>query len=396
MKSSLNQIVILFSAAEIVVWATIYYMFPAMILTWEEGLGWDRIELAIGYSLALGISALLAPAVGKWIDSGYAKQCMAGGAVLGAVLLVLLSGVDSLSGFYLIWLGLGVVIALTHYDACFVVITRYLGSDSRTVITRITLVAGFAGMISFPSTHYLNFHYGWETTMLVYAIVLLLVGAPLHWIACGKSAQYPTKTPSDSELPESSTKSVLRDRRFWLLGIAFALISLDHGVIISHILPILSEKGVGIETAVLVASLIGPMQIVGRLGMVTVETRLPLAVITIASYVVMIAAAFSVLGITAFPLLVFVFAVLQGAGYGVTSILRPVVTAELLGRNNFGVISGMLTVPYMAGFAIAPTFGSILWETGGYDLVIVSLVIALVVGLVCMHHAWKSNGKMSR
>ena len=36
------------------------------------------------------------------------------------------------------------------------------------------------------------------------------------------------------------------------------------------------------------------------------------------------------------------FVILHGAGYGVTSITHPVVTAEYLGHQGFGTISGVM------------------------------------------------------
>jgi len=71
------------------------------------------------------------------------------------------------------------------------------------------------------------------------------------------------------------------------------------------------------------------------------------------------------------------FVALQGFGNGVTSIIRPVLTAELLGRANFGVISGMTALVYITGFAAGPTIGSLAWQIGGYDLM---LLVAVGIG----------------
>ena len=386
---SLNKTVGLFSASQIIVWATMYYMFPAMLLAWEENTGWSRTELSIGYALALAASALSGPVVGKLIDLGSARYCMTGGACLGAVSLGILSTVTEVWQFYLVWTVLGIAIAFTHYEACFIVLTKYMGTRSRTAITRVTLIAGFAGMIAFPAAHLLNARIGWQFTLQVYALVVLFAGAPLLWLGCRHAEGFDRPQPAGETATPAPTFRTIGNSRFWLLSLAFGLIALDHGVVISHILPILSEKGLGLETAVFVASMIGPMQVVGRLGMFAAESRLPLLTITIVSYLGMIAAAFCLLGVAAIPLLAFVFMLLQGAGYGVTSILKPVVTAELLGRQNFGVISGLLTIPYMAGLAVAPAFAAVLWEMGGYNLVLISITIGLVIGLMAMNLAWR-------
>ena len=55
---------------------------------------------------------------------------------------------------------------------------------------------------------------------------------------------------------------------------------------------------------------------------------------------------------------------------GVESIVKPVITAELLGRRNFGVISGLIAVASVGAYAMGPSAGSLLWSIGGYQFVI--------------------------
>src|SRR3546814_2244314 len=62
------------------------------------------------------------------------------------------------------------------------------------------------------------------------------------------------------------------------------------------------------------------------------------------------------------PALLAAFVILEGAGYGVTAISRPVVSATVLGRDGFGAISGALALPFIGATALAPTFGAALWS----------------------------------
>ena len=67
--------------------------------------------------------------------------------------------------------------------------------------------------------------------------------------------------------------------------------------------------------------------------------------------------------------LIFVFAALQGAGAGLLSILRPVLVAEVLGRQGFGTVSGAVAVPAILASAAAPSVGAALLCLGGTGLV---------------------------
>jgi MFS family permease len=174
---------------------------------------------------------------------------------------------------------------------------------------------------------------------------------------------------------------ILRSVTFWLLALSFAMIALEHGILLTHLLPLLDERGIHGETAILAASMIGPMQVAGRLAMMAAERHVSILRIAAASFVSMGIAALALLGTSAVPVLLVAFVLFQGSGYGVTSIVRPVITADFLGRTNFGVISGLLALPFIIATAAAPTIAAFVWERGGYDRVILLAIVAAGIGL---------------
>ena len=100
-------------------------------------------------------------------------------------------------------------------------------------------------------------------------------------------------------------------------------------------------------------------------------------------------AAFALAG--ASPLWLTVFVILEGAGYGVTAISRPVVAAAVLGRDGFGAISGALALPFIGATALAPTFGAVLWSAAGYDAVQACLLGLLAAAAVSFSLAIASS-----
>src|SRR3546814_20269479 len=84
---------------------------------------------------------------------------------------------------------------------------------------------------------------------------------------------------------------------------AFSMIALTHGILITHLLPMLDERGVSTTVAVAVASGIGPMQVAGRLAMMAVERRVSMSAVCAMSFVFMMAAASALIGAGAIPLL---------------------------------------------------------------------------------------------
>ena len=176
--------------------------------------------------------------------------------------------------------------------------------------------------------------------------------------------------------------AALRRPAFWLLATAFPMIALSHGILITHLLPMLAERGVDHGIAVLAASGIGPMQVVGRLLMMSVERRVSMNAVCGLSFALMAAAVAAHILAGASPPLLAAFVVLHCAGYGVIAIARPVVSATVLGRDGFGAISGALALPFITASAAAPTLAAVVWSAGGYDTVRAGLLVLLVVAAV--------------
>ena len=95
-----RRIVWPFAISQIFMWAAMYYLFPALFLVWERDLGWSKAELSGAFTLALVVSAVLASGVGRIIDRGFGSRIFTGSAILGSLLLVLLSMVTKLWQFW--------------------------------------------------------------------------------------------------------------------------------------------------------------------------------------------------------------------------------------------------------------------------------------------------------
>ena len=372
------------AVAETLVWAAFYYSFPALLLEWERDLGWSKTELAGALTLALVTSALLGPVTGRFIDRGFGRVVFSGSAVLGSVFLAGLAWVEHPWQFYCLWFGIGVAMAGALYEACFSVLTHALGNEARRAITIVTLVAGLAGTLAFPSLHLLVGWVGWRDAVVIVAGVNLLVTVPLIWNAC----RYADQMRADQHAPGSAHPGVasraLRTPVFWLLAVAFSMAYVEHFGLLTHLLPLLSERGLSDEVAVLTASSIGPMQVAGRLAMLVVEKYVSTFWIAFTCFLAMSGAATALFYSQAVPLLLPLFVVLQGAGIGISSILRPVMTAELLGRAHFGIISGFLAIPSILAAALAPTLAALVWKMGGYEMVILMAILTALVGLGCI------------
>lgn len=391
MDRSLTLAVLPLAIAETLLWAALYYSFPALLPVWEADLGWSREAVAGAFTLALFATGLLAPRAGRMIDRGQSGFLFLGGIAAGAVLLVLLSLVREIWQFWVVWLAIGVVNAGILYEACFATITVVTGAKARQGITVVTLVAGFAGTVCFPAFYLLSEALGWRGAVQVFAAITALVSLPLAWWGLRLLEHHREPAAERPAATGREGREALRKAAFWGLALGFGATGLTHGMLISHIRPIMEDAGVAAASAVLIASMIGPMQVLGRVIVVSLGARISTFATAMGCFAGMMVGLVALVSADILPWLAFVFVVPYGAAWGVISIVRPVLTADFLGRAGFGVIAGMLAVPYMLGSAVGPYLAAVLWSWMGYDLVLGLSVVLVGLGGVLVFSVRQSG-----
>ena len=84
------------------------------------------------------------------------------------------------------------------------------------------------------------------------------------------------------------------------------------------------------------------------------------------------------------------YVLVQGAAIGMTTILRPVLIADMLGAENYGANAGRIQVPSMIINAFAPMIGALLLEGPGFGA-LVGLSLGLILISVLALHALRST-----
>ncbi len=368
--------------AQIVFWGAGYYAFAALLPFWREGTGWSLSALAGGFTLSLLVTAGCSPVAGRWIDAGWAVPMTIGSAMLSAAALAAMAGMGALWHFYGLCALIGVARAGLLYEPCFAILTRHMGAEAKKPITRIALVAGFATLLAFPAIHAISTTLGWRVCVLVLAALVLFVGLPcaVHgYRRVARAAPVFARPNRKGRVPMT--------RPFALLAIAFALIGMNHVMLMAHILPLLAERGVAAGVATGVAAALGPMQVVGRLVMVAAGERVSATATVQTCFAGLVLASVILWSAGTSISMIGLFAVMQGAAYGVTSIVRPVLTREKLGQADFGLISGRMGGVFMLGAAIAPFLGAMIADTAGYGALLLTSGVCAVTGALALKAA---------
>ena len=104
---------------QVLVWAGLFYLFPALLTHWEAHFGWSRDLLTFGFSGALITAAVAGLAAGRIIDRGHGRILMAGRGLAGGGLLAGAPHGSAVWEVYLIWLALGVGMGGWLYEPSF-------------------------------------------------------------------------------------------------------------------------------------------------------------------------------------------------------------------------------------------------------------------------------------
>jgi MFS family permease len=369
----------LLAVGQTVVYAGSYYAFPALLPDLEAATGWSKTTLALGPTLAFLIMASLTVLTGRLVDRGLGGEMLIWGPVLAAIGVLGLGFAATPALWLVAWALIGVAQAGCLYETCFAFLTRRLGDGARAAITRVTLVAGFAGTLAFPLGHWVGDLFGGQGAMLVFAGVTLLAVPCNLWAV--RALRRRARVGVEPAAPEPGTlKAALARPAFWALVACFGLIWLNHGILITYVLELFADRGAGEGMAALAAACIGPSQVAGRLLFLMGEARIGNARATLIALGGVVAASAILWLAGVAPALIFGFALAQGAGAGLMSILRPVLIADILGRQGFGAISGAVAMSPILASAAAPALGALMLTTGGPVLVYAACLVMALTG----------------
>ncbi|MGM0584005.1 MAG: MFS transporter [Pseudomonadota bacterium] len=371
------------AAGQTLIWSALFYTFPAQLPRYEAAFAGQGPAPALGMTAALAAMALASPGAGRWVDRGRAPWMMPAAALLGAAALAALSRAESVWAFLGLWAVIGLAAAGCLYEPCFALLTRARGLSARRAIAAVTLVAGFATAVAYPSVTAMDAAWGWRGATLGQAIVAAALAAPLlAWGAARMEREARAGGAAPGARGRVSLRAALRRPGAARVAAAFAGAALCHGLVTAHMLPLLGAQGVAAGLAATLAALVGPMQVAGRLALLRAPERWRGAALSAGALGAMGLASLSLLGAGAGLGLAgaAMFIALQGAANGAVTILRPATLAEAAGTEDFGAVSGAVALTFAAGLAAAPALGGALRAAGGAEAALVFTACAPLLG----------------
>jgi predicted MFS family arabinose efflux permease len=311
-------------------------------------LGVEPFSILGAFSWSLLVTGACAPRVGKWIDHHGGRGALLASIVVMAAGQAMLAWSPNLAVWYAGWTVIGIGMALGLYDAAFATAGSLLGKEAGPTITGITLVAGFASTVFWTLGSAVIGYLGWRGLLLLYVALMLAVNLPMVRLLVPATEPRPRE-----ERNKPVTRERVDRRMVACLAGFFSLRWFITSAIAVHVLPLLQGIGLTVTEAVLVAALIGPGQVAGRVLEWTVGSRMGLLTrARLGAMLFPIGAALLPWGGSAIAT---AFALLYGMSNGILTINRGTLPLAMFGPNGYATMLGWLAVPVLLAQATAPT-----------------------------------------
>ena len=360
MTGNRSVVVAALGTTQTLAWASSYYLIAILADPIADGLHVSRASLFALFSGALFISAMLGPAVGRAIDERGGRVVLVLSNFVFIAGLVLLAVAQGWIGLGLAWGVLGVGMALGLYDSAFATLAGLYGRDARGAITGITLIAGFASTVGWPTTALLNDWLGWRGACLTWAAFHLILGLPLNRFVVPPAPPPTTAKAATGEVPEGARSQTMA---MALLAFTFAAAWFVTGAIAAHLPRLLQAAGASAAAAIAASALLGPAQVAARVvEFALLKNFHPIFAARAATCLHPIGAA--LLFIVGAPAAA-AFAILHGAGNGLLTIAKGTLPLAIFGPQGYGYRTGIISAPARATQAASPfVFGLILDNIG--------------------------------
>ena len=361
-------------------WGTTFYSPAVLVRAFERELGLNAEIVFGGITVLLVVGALVAPMIGRRLDSHGTRETMCLGALVCALGFAVLAAAQGPWSYLASWVVIGLGHALSLANVGNVTVAQLMGERTRRVIGLMMLVTGLASSLFWPITAALMDRFGWRATVLVFAALQLAIVLPIYAMV-PRYRGHPAPAQPEAAAPASvlETGRVAAEQRqlaFWLVACAFSASGLVSWGLPLHLIGLFQGGGLTQAEAVWIATLSGPATIAARAIDATLGERLPAERVALMGLLLgplcCLALPMVPMSVTAACVFIMVFS----AALGVISVARATLPLALFGRRGFAAMLGRLTVPQNIAFAAAPLLFAVLIERfGSRETLLISAAI---------------------
>lgn len=334
--------------------------------------GWGRDV----FGLALAIQNLLwgvaQPFAGAIADRYGTARVLSIGAIIYALGLALMAYSHSPG---MLNLTAGVLIGFGLAGCSFYIVLSAIGKlvpeSWRSLAFGAGTAAGSFGQFLFsPLSVYLQDAFGWQTALVVFALIMLLV-LPFSLTLSTPPASAAAR--SDGPEPQSywgALREALTHRSYNLLVLGFFTCGFQLAFITVHMPAYLSDRGLSAQVGGWTIAVIGLFNIIGSFTSGWLGTRMPKRYILSIIYMIRALAVAAFIAFPVTPVSALIFGAVMGLMWLSTVPPTNGLVVVMFGTRWLAMLSGVVFLSHQVGGFLGVWIGGIAYErTGSYDLV---------------------------
>ncbi len=344
---------------------------------------WTRGQISLAFSLFLMSTVIGLPIIGWLVDRFGSRRVIVPCVLVFGFTLVSFHFFDrNIQHFYLIFIVIGLVAGGTSTLPYFAVITRTFRRYRGLALGLANSGTG-VGQFLLPYLAFLLIAaYGWRDAYSLIGLIVMGITIPL--VCFGLNEKYHSQDLTNTDTNTSDNEGVeLREAigsvSFWLIGIAFFLGATTLLGYLIHMVPLLTDRGLSAETAVIAASAFGFSQLLGRLLTGVLLDRF-FAPYVIASMWVVSIIVFIVLWSGAQGYTLVLCTAILGFAWGGEGDVLAFMVSRYFGLRRFGSIYSLLLTMHMLGGVAGPwLMGSSFDALGSYTFILGGMAVIMSI-----------------
>lgn len=385
------------------------YGFSALFKPISQELALSRATTSIAASIGRFEGGIEGPIVGYFADRKGPRLVVLVGVFLLGLGLLLMSRINSLWSFYLVWgliTSMGANIALsTPLDTA---IANWFVKQRGKAMSIRWIFSGLSGTIMLPLIAGFVVKYGWRTACAIGGITMWAIGFPIAWFLIkprrpeyyglmpdgargredpGNDIQAGMDYAAQTGELEFTLGQAMRTKAFWLIIVAYMFHGSLTYVMSIHMVPYLTDRGLDPVVAATTMSIYITASIPSRLLGGILADRVGVRgvrYLIATAYFIQAGGVGLFLISQAMPVL-YTFFVLYGLGMGLAMPLTPLLRARYYGRKAYGSIYGVSSLLYMPAGVAGPVLAGWIYDvTNSYMLVFTLLAIVLAVSAIAI------------
>ncbi len=381
----------------------IFQGMPIWFVVLEKNFGWSSAQISLAFSLTRVEGSIMGPISGYLVDKlGPRRMVLIGLLVLGAGFLAF-SRVNNLWQFYLAFIIMSSGAGLGTWLPMMTVLNNWFLRRRSTAMA--LAMEGFAvgGVVVVPVLAWAidpaRFGGdGWRNAAVVIGLTVILVAFPISRMVRNRPEDYgllPDGASPDNVVSaggqerrpvgqgmDYTWQQAVRTRSFWLITMGHACSSIVIVTLMVHLGTMLTDQGFSLQTVGwVVATQTGVSAVFNMVGGY-VGDRVPLRV-AIFGFSAIQSGAVVLLLFADTTVMVYLFAVVFGIGFGGRTPLTTSIRGLYFGRKAFASISGVSMIPMNVFLLAFPLYAGIMFDaTGSYDIPFTTVAAVSFIGAV--------------